>query len=186
MAGLGRFVHGLLLGAGLWLAAAALASAGERGGIEDAVLVKTAFVYNFAKFTRWPEGAGEGPGAPLTLCIAGEDELAEGLWRLRGKAVKGQPLAVLAVKDGHPAKACDLLYVALSEHWRAADYIRATRGLPILTVSEIDRFAHAGGMIALYRDQDRIRFAINLGAARAAGLELSPSLLSLAVVIGQD
>ena len=58
--------------------------------------------------------------------------------------------------------------------------------MPILTVSEIPRFASTGGMIELFREQDRIRFIINVKMARAAGLEISPNLLRLAVVLGLD
>ncbi|NTV95571.1 MAG: YfiR family protein [Thiobacillus sp.] len=155
-------------------------------GAEDETLLKTAFVYNFAKFTRWPGKAMDEQVESLSLCIAGEDNLAEGLWRLRGRPVKGQPLAVLAVREARLPKTCNILYVAASEQPQLPDYLRATRGQAILTVAQFGRFAQDGGMIELYREHGRVRFIINLGAARAAGLEINPSLLSLAVVIGQD
>lgn len=155
-------------------------SAGEEA------LLKAAFIYNFAKFTHWPEEARADRGAPLSLCIAGEDDLAEALMRLRGRLVRGRPLSVQAFREAGVPGGCDMLYVAASEHRRQSNLVRPLRGLPVLTVSELPGFAHAGGSIELYREAERIRFIINLGAARAAGLEISPNLLRLAVVVGQE
>ena len=53
----------------------------------------------------------------------------------------------------------------------------------MLTISEIRGFADAAGAIQLYRDKDRIRFKINLGAARDRGLSLSARLLDLAEIV---
>jgi hypothetical protein len=38
-------------------------------------------------------------------------------------------------------------------------------------------------MVELYRDFDRLRFRINVDAARAAGLQLSAKLLELAQIV---
>ncbi|TCJ12953.1 YfiR family protein [Parasulfuritortus cantonensis] len=162
------------------------AGAQERAESEDAVLVKVAFVYNFAKFSRWPDSALGQPGAPLTLCVAGDDETAAALGQLQGKPVKGRPLAVEKLRPGRPARACQLLYVATSEQGRQAELLRAAGGQPVLTVSELPRFASQGGMIELAHPGGHPRFVINLAAVRGAGLEISPNLLALAQVLGQD
>lgn len=178
-----RAAQGVL--SGLWLCLAVPAAQARNGGDEEA-LIKAAFVYNFAKFTRWPDGAVEAAGAPLTLCLAGEDELVDALDRLAGKTVKGRPLAVQAIKGGQVPRQCQMLYVAASEQRRQGDLVRPLQRQPILTISQLAGFARAGGVVELYREDGRIRFIINLAAARGAGLEISPNLLNLAVVIGQD
>jgi hypothetical protein len=61
----------------------------------------------------------------------------------------------------------------------------STRTKPILTVSELPGFAESGGMIELYQMDDRIRFKVNLQSIREAGLELSSSLLKLAVIVNR-
>ena len=168
---------------GLWLGVAT--PAGARNGADEEQLIKAAFVYNFAKFTRWPEGSAEVADTPLTLCIAGDDELAGALGHLAGKIVKGRPLVVQDSKAS-PARHCQMLYVAASEQKRQVDLVRPLHRLPILTVSQLPGFVGAGGMVELFREEGRIRFIINLAATRAAGLEISPNLLNLAVVVGQD
>ena len=62
-------------------------------------------------------------------------------------------------------------------------WIDRTRSQPVLTISEIRGFADASGAIQLYRDKDRIRFKINIGAARDRGLSLSARLLDLAEIV---
>lgn len=171
----------LLLCACLWLLANAASVAIARDTANDESLLKAAYIYNFAKFTRWPESALGAPGTPLSLCIAGSDELVDVLWKLSTKMIKGRPV-ILQTVDGMPTSGnCHMLYVASSEHKTHLDIIHTVRNQPILTISELPRFSNAGGMIELYRKNERLRFFINADAARAAGLEISPSLLKLGV-----
>lgn len=150
----------------------------------EAPLLKAAFVYNFAKFTRWPEQAWDGPMAPLRLCIAGTDGLATSLARLADERVDGREVVI----DTYAAtdRPCHVLYIADSERGHLADYIEQTRSRPVLTISEIPRFADAGGIIQLYRDRGRVRFKINVAGARSSGLNLSARLLDLADVIDRQ
>ena len=53
----------------------------------------------------------------------------------------------------------------------------------MLTVSDMEGFAEAGGVIGLMKTDEKIRFEINLLAAKEAGLVISSRLLSLALAI---
>ena len=53
----------------------------------------------------------------------------------------------------------------------------------MLTVSDGNGFAHSGGTIELFTQQNRLRFIINLENARHAGLRISSNLLQLAASI---
>ena len=55
--------------------------------------------------------------------------------------------------------------------------------LPVLTVSDGKGFSLAGGIIELYVEGGRMRFAINLDAADRSGLRLSSRLLGLAKIV---
>ena len=55
--------------------------------------------------------------------------------------------------------------------------------LPVLTVSDGKGFSQSGGIIELYIDDGRIRFAINVDAADHAGVHLSSRLLGLAKIV---
>ena len=180
-----KSLTGLLLYTCLWLFAGGGVAAVAQDSAEEERLLKAAFIYNFAKFTLWPEDAMGEAGAPFSLCIAGEDDLVDALVRLGGSQVKGRPLRILSVKEARVPGRCQMLFVAASEQRSYSDLLRSLRGRAILTVSELPRFASSGGVIELYRDHERIRFVINLGIARAAGLEISPSLLRLAAEVNQ-
>ncbi len=52
-------------------------------------------------------------------------------------------------------------------------------------VSRIPDFAQSGGTIELFRKEGRVRFIINLDAARHSRLEISSRLLNLAEIVGQ-
>ena len=150
-------------------------------GPEDQHLIKVAYLYNFAKFTTWPEGA---INDQLNLCVLGEDDLGETLGQLKGKTVKGRPIVVQALPGSRVPKHCHVLYVAASESQRLEGIFKEVRDRPVLTVGEQAKFAELGGIIELERQYARTRFVINLGVARGAGLEINPSLLALAEVIG--
>jgi hypothetical protein len=60
------------------------------------------------------------------------------------------------------------------------------RTLPVLTVSDGKGFSHASGIIELYVEAGRMRFAINVDAVERSGLRISSRLLGLAKVIRND
>ena len=51
-----------------------------------------------------------------------------------------------------------------------------------VTVSDIDRFCDAGGIIAFVARNNQIRFEVNVEAAQKRNLKISSKLLSLALI----
>lgn len=175
-----------------WLRAAGLATAcaltgwpgslaAARQGVAPDVLVKAAFVFNFAKFTEWPALP---PAAPFVTCVVGDDELAAALVAtIRGQQISGRAVEVLRPADPAAWPACHLLFVADAEARQAAGGLTTVKTRPVLTVSDSKDFARSRGIIELYLEQGRMRFAINTDAAERAGLHISSRLLGLARVI---
>jgi hypothetical protein len=77
---------------------------------------------------------------------------------------------------------CRIVFVSSNEAMAGAALAAAER-TPILTVSDIPGFLKQGGMIEFVLDANRVRFEINLAAARAAGLNLSSELLRVATAV---
>ncbi len=148
-------------------------------------LLKAAFIYNFAKFTRWPEGTWADEQAHINLCLAGTDELIVELERLEGKTVKGRSLTTQRVSEPYDWSSCHIVYIATSERARYPQQTQALQGRAVLTVSEIPDFSRSQGIIELLHKEGRVRFIINLDVARNAGLELSSRLLKLAETVGE-
>jgi hypothetical protein len=59
-------------------------------------------------------------------------------------------------------------------------------GRPILTVGDGDDFAAQGGAVQLSIERGKLHLTVNLAAARAARLQISPKVLALAEVIGAN
>ena len=143
--------------------------------------VKTAFLYNFAKFIQWPESAFIDPESPFTICILGKDHLLmDALQNLTAKTVRGRRIVISHSKNVRSVKGCQILFVSKSVKSRAKHIISKFKGSPVLTVSDMDVFVKVGGMIGMVRVKNKIRFHINLVSAQDSALSISSQLLKLA------
>ncbi len=147
---------------------------------QDQRLFKAAFIYNFAKFTRWPKNLEDDDKDKIVLCTLGEDQLVIDLTRLQGKIINNK---ILIVKTIEAPNECGMLYIAASKKRNYVSTLNHIRGKPILTISEIKNFAQSGGIIELNLEKGQTRITINLNAAHENNLELSSRLLILANII---
>ena len=154
--------------------------------IENDLLIKATFIYNVAKFTRWPKNIWDERNESLNICTIGRDSLIDELERLKEKIIKDHPVTLLPLKSTKTIKNCHLLYIASSEKKHYEDIIESIKGEPILTISELPNFVRSKGMIELYRGKNQTHLIVNLEVARKAGLVFSSRLLSLAVVITRE
>ena len=142
--------------------------------------VKAAFLFNFAKFVEWPEGAFRGSDEPLTFCVLGEGPLGGELERaVAGKTVGGRATAVRRLSQLAGLAECRILFVASSERTRFDQILAAVGDRAILTVGEEEGFNRAGGIISFVVRQSRVRFRIERELAVRSGLRLSSRLLEL-------
>ena len=173
---------GLLLAAALAAAGAGTASAQP---VADESVIKAAFVYNFAKYTEWPEPLWN-QSANLRLCTVGErGTFSAAVANLAAKPpVHGKAIEVRAVARPADVSNCHILVLAGQE--RMTEWTRAVRLLPVLTIGESEGFAAAGGVIGLFAEGEKIKFEINREAAQRAGLKLSSQLLKLARLVKEE
>ena len=158
------------LGLYAWAAAEELSGAEYR--------VKAGFIYHFARFTQWPADTFASEESPLVLCVAAEQG-ADILQSLHSKMIRKRPIAVQQYTESeNTAPVCHILFVADS----AEDRFPAMPPGPVLTIGETEAFGKKGGIIRFFTEKDRLRFAVNLKAARNAGLQLSSQLLMSAEI----
>jgi len=151
--------------------------------IDREYLIKAAILFNFAKFASWPESSFSYPGAPIRICVLGEDPFGAALDSLHGKQVRNRPLAISRIDALDEAPMCHIMFVSASEETRIPAILDYVGRLPILTVADMSRFANSGGIIALKEVNNRSRIEINIGAAEQAGVRLSSKLLRLADMV---
>ncbi len=171
----------LSLGPGIGGAARARAAgAGTPAGYGE-YLIKAAFLYNFAKFTQWPGATDTYGGAPLEVCVLGQDPFGAALDSIAGKRIKERIVTTRRVVRLDQARGCQVLFISASETARL-DAILARLGRdPILTVTdEPNDRGPSRGIISFQTIAGKVRFTIDTDHAAAAGLSFSSKLLSLA------
>jgi len=154
------------------------------GDDESEYRVKLAFLYNFAQFVEWPADAFRDAAAPLTICVAGQDpfqgEIGQGL---RGRTAGGHLVEIKKLRRDENPRGCHMLFVRAGDRKSASRLLADLRGSSTLTVGETKGFADVGGVINLVVDENKLRFEINLGAARHTRLKISSKLLALAKIV---
>ena len=147
--------------------------------------VKAAMVFNIARFTQWPAAALGGPESPFTVCVSGRDDTIAALEALEGKSLHARPIRVVPLDRQPGLGDCRVLFVARSESYRLSQLsaLMAATARPVLTIGDVRDFASRGGMVALVRADERIRFEINPREVESKGLSMSSRLLSLAIIV---
>jgi hypothetical protein len=141
--------------------------------------LKAAFIYNFARFTTWPVDAPASDS--FIICVLNDSAVAEALERaVAGRSLTERPITVSVVAPAAPKRACRVLYVAGLPVTRVAEVVSELRESPVLTISNIEGFASAGGMTQFFFEHGQLRFRIQLESAKRAGLQISSRLLIMA------
>jgi len=140
--------------------------------------IKTAFLYNFARFVSWPDAVLQ-EHSEFSLCTLGSTRFGKQLDTLDGKTVHDKTLVVKRLDQAEDALDCQLVFIGQSD--APGDILWMLREQPVLTVSDATAFTEQGGMIQFKLVDNKIRFRINADAAGTAGLTISSKLLSLAI-----
>jgi hypothetical protein len=184
-------VVGLLIVITCLLSAMALGSHAEALDSSDSseYLIKAGFIYNFAKLVEWPTASFAQPDSPIVIGILGEDPFGATLDRIvADKKINGRGFAVKRVKwsrDFKDLRDCNILFVSSSEKEHIESVIDAMKGLPILTIGDAPGFAKRGGIINFMLEDNKVRFEVNVEAAKHADLTISSRLLTLARIVQQ-
>jgi hypothetical protein len=171
------------------LAGATLNAQNTSGSSE--YLIKAGFIYNFANLVQWPSTSFAQPDSPIVIVILGEDHFGTTLdHALEGKKVNARPFVIKRARSVSelqralgPQKECQILYVSSSEMSHLGEAIQMLKGVPVLTIGETPGFAKNGGIINLILEDNKVRFEVNVQAAKEADLNISSRLLALARII---
>jgi hypothetical protein len=145
--------------------------------------VKIGFIYNFAKFVTWPKAALDKDPHVLVLCYVADDPSIKAFYKLDGKVVKGRKIKVVAFADSSSLENCHILFFATQNKEYIQQILEQAKGHSILTVGEVEGFTQWGGIINFFEELNRLRFKVNLAAARREGLKMSSQLLVSAQIV---
>jgi len=188
-----RLAFGARLRTRLWLAVSLLILLLPTGALRAEATaskeyqVKAAFLFNFLQFVEWPAATFPAADSPLNIGILGDDPFGPALDAIvRDENIHGRRLVIQRSQRIEDLQASHLLFICKSEQRRIDGILSQLTDRPVFTVSEINGFARQGGIVALYADGRKIRFEINMGAARRADLQLSSQLLELGRIVGAE
>lgn len=140
--------------------------------------IETAFLYNFALFTQWPDITAS---HSFNICVLGNSNpLGESLEQLNGKLIENLPVRTQIVRSPGEASHCHILFVPSSWHHLMPTVASALRDTSTLIISEANNYNPNEVMIILGEENGRINFQINHTATKRAGLNVSSKLLRLA------
>jgi len=181
-------IHDFMWGTRILLAIFFLISTSPLLGAQEEVNneyeLKMAFLYNFAQFVEWPADAFRDSAAPFTICVAGDNPFLGRIEEsIRRRTVNGHAVELRSLNvDGDP-HSCQMIFVRATEKRETLRVLASSKGSAILTVGEADGFAERGGIINLTREENRLRFEVNINAAAQTRLKFSSKLLALAKIV---
>jgi hypothetical protein len=149
-------------------------------------LVKSAMLYHFARFTKWPKDVFTDSDAPFRICVLGQDPFGSDLDSLVNHQIRGRDIVTTRLRSVRHAKECHLLFIAKSEEKHLQSILKVLAERSILTIADMDRFARLGGIIHLKIDNETIRFEINTAFAQRVGLTFNSEMLMLASIISGE
>ncbi|MBT8119646.1 MAG: YfiR family protein [Gammaproteobacteria bacterium] len=139
--------------------------------------IKAGFIYNFAKFTQWPDKSDE-----LKICIFGKDPFGKNIDKIDGKISNGRTIRVIRTQKIDEVRSCHIAFLNIipPERYLFERALKKIDGTHVLTVSDARNVTEFGVMIGLSINDDKIAFDVNHTMALASDLEISAKLLRLA------
>ena len=180
------------------LVAPCVAQGGDDNGAEREYQIKAAFIYNFIKFVDWPKEKLRDSNEPVIIGIIGKDPFGNAFAPVQDKSDKGKKVAIKHfrsfqelkksnVKDQdvldrqiRAMRSSHLLFICPSEEESLGAIMDAVKGYNVLTVGQMQGFLESGGVINFLMEEKKVRFEINVTAARRAKLQIRSQLLRLA------
>ena len=155
----------------------AAAQTGEQSDLEWQV--KAAYLYKFGSYVEWPPASFASADASLKIGILGADALFDALLKISaGRTINGHAVSVRKLGRGDAVAGLNVLFIGKGA--RLADILAATRGQPVLTVTDADDALAAGSMINFVVVDGKLRFEVAPKAAVLSNIVISARLLAVA------
>jgi hypothetical protein len=147
--------------------------------------IKAGLIAKFVDYCKWPPASpAENSDTPFTIGAFEKNELVSYLKeRLETRKIKGKKTEIVIISGDEEIKKCHLLYISKIPGKRLEEILTAVGSQPILTVADSQDYAEKGVMINMFKKDRKIRFNVNLAAARENHLVLSARFLKYAVKI---
>jgi len=146
--------------------------------------LQAVYLLNFLEFTEWPDSVFENGQSPIVVGVLGTDPFAQVFEEVvRNETIADRPINVERFESAAGMTRCHAIFICLSERENYSSHLNRLKGLPTLTVSEIDGFTYLGGCVSFYVEEGKLRFEINMQALKESGINMSSKLLRFARIV---
>jgi len=145
--------------------------------------LKVAYIYNIAKFTRWPETTWSDPSDPFQLCFYGDDEVSDNLVQLENKPVNGHNIKLVEAQYKEDYSGCNIFYIETTDRRRYRYLMSLIDQHSVLVITDNSPFFATGGLINLVETGQRLHFQVSKKQLADSQLKLSSKLLKLAILV---
>ena len=146
--------------------------------------VKSGLIYNFLKYTKWPE-LQSSYNDTLHVCLLGGDPFDGALYPIDGQTAQQRRIHIHSFE---PSEYGSVYCHAVFIHRDLEDYVKpildALDDPTILTISDIQNFASHGGMVEMGLNQhSKVELLINKNAVENSHVTIEDRLMKLAEVV---
>ncbi len=145
--------------------------------------VKAVFLLNFINFIDWPADSSFQSDPAINVCVIGDDPFGDAIDAIRNETAKGKKMVVRFRAISEVPRGCQVVFIPAAENNHVGRIIRSIREPGVLTVADSEEGVRQGAIIGFFIEQKKVRFAVNIEAARRAGLKISAKLLKLARIV---
>ncbi len=183
-----RCVWGRLLVGGILLCLLAQPAAAQpESVINREHTLKALFIFNFGSYVEWPPAAFSETGRTFVIGVLGSSPIESTLREIAAtKTIGGRRILVERFSTAAQIKQCQILFISSDVSPQVEQSaLRRLDNAHVLIVGESRGFAQRGGVVNFFIEANKIRFEINVDAARRRGLKISAKLLALAKIVGE-
>lgn len=145
--------------------------------------LKAVCLYNFAKYVTWPVESFATPEDPIKICILEPSPFGKIFEALAQKTAQNRSVITKIINPAElkEAESCHIFYYSSVDNQINQKIKKALKTFGILTVTE----GEGEGTIVFVMQDGKVRFNIDIGKAKLAGLTINSQVLKLALsVIG--
>ena len=149
--------------------------------------VKAGFIYNFAKFIDWPKTDASQDPNTILICIVPDTPETDVFLSLRNKSIGSKRIEVKKYQDvkAKEIEHCQILFLDSKDEEFIKESLLIVKYRSILTIGHMRKFTQAGGIINFFTEENRLRFEVNLNAAKRARIKLGSQILMSAEIVDE-
>lgn len=173
-----RLLQALVLSLGVMMMP--LAQANNQDMTERQAQFMAVYLLHFANFIEWPN-AEQSDDTQFNLCFYADKRLSDYISELDGESTDSGTINTINTPEIDQISQCKIVFIESTQIDRFAQI--KTQPSAILFVSDSTGFIEQGGTMEYFIANNKLRFAVNMKAAKEKGLILSSKLLRIAKIV---